>query len=136
MLLVVSIGGEFKDDDGNSNYVYVKDIIDAANKTVDTIKVPVSKFNKPGVAKEKNAKEYAEIMKRGEWDWDGGNPIYATLWEGKYGAFDGNHRLAAAIMAGVKEVPVKDVTKIIDTATANQKQGKETVIGGIKIRTK
>ena len=128
--------GEMKDDDGNSNYVYVKDVIDAANKTVKTENVATSGFEKPGIAKPENVKKYAEDMKSNQWDWNKSGPIYGTIWQGKYGMFDGNHRLAAAQLAGLKQVPFKDVGNIIDTAIANKKTGNSTVIGGVKIRTK
>lgn len=128
--------GEMKDDEGTSHYVYVKDVIDAANKTVKTETVPTSKFEEPGVARPENAKKYAETMKAGQWDWNKSGPIYGTYWQGKYGMFDGNHRLAAAKMAGLQQVPLKNVGNIIDTAIANKKTGKPTVIGGVTIRTK
>lgn len=128
--------GEMKDDEGNSHYVYVKDIIDAANKTVKTENVPTDKFEKPGIAKPENVKKYAEDMNSNKWDWEKSGPIYGTLWQGKYGMFDGNHRLAAAKEAKLTSVPFKNVGDIIDTAIANKKSGKPTVIGGIKIRTK
>ena len=128
--------GEMKDDEGNSHYIYVKDVIDAANKTVKTENAPTNQFEEPGVARPENVKKYAETMKNGQWDWNKSGPIYGTLWQGKYGMFDGNHRLAAARMAGLKAVPLKNVGNIIDTAIANKKQGKPTVIGGITVRTK
>lgn len=128
--------GEMKDDEGNSHYVYVKDVIDAANKTVKTENVPTSKFEEPGVARPENAKKYAETMKSGQWDWNKSGPIYGTLWQGKYGMFDGNHRLAAAQMAGLKEVPFKNIDNIVNTAIANKRAGKPTVIGGVTVRTK
>lgn len=128
--------GEMKDDEGNSHYIYVKDVIDAANKTVKTENAPTNKFEEPGVARPENVKKYAETMKSGQWDWNKSGPIYGTLWQGKYGMFDGNHRLAAARMAGLKTVPLKNVGNIIDTAIANKKQGKPTVIGGVTVRTK
>ena len=51
--------GEIKDDAGTSHYIYVKDVIDAANKTVRTENVPTDKFEKPGIAKPENVKKYA-----------------------------------------------------------------------------
>jgi hypothetical protein len=128
--------GEMKDDDGESHYVYVKDIIDAANKTVKTENVNTSEFENPGIAKPENVKKYAEDMKSNRWDWNKSGPIYGTIWQGKYGMFDGNHRLAAAQLAGLKQVPFKNVGDIIDTAIADKKTRKSTVIGGINIRTK
>ncbi len=128
--------GEMKDDEGNSHYIYVKDVIDAANKTVKTEMAPTNRFEKPGVARPENAKEYAQKMKSGQWDWNKSGPIYGTLWQGKYGMFDGNHRLAAAQMAGLKEVPFKNIGNIADTAIANKKAGKPTNIGGVTVRTK
>ena len=128
--------GEMKDDQGNSHYVYVKDVIDAANKTEKTINAPVNQFEEPGIAKPENVKKYAEVMKNNKWDWNQSGPIYGTIWQGKYGMFDGNHRLAAAKMAGLKEVPFKNVGAIIDTAIENKKQNKKTVIGGVEVRTK
>jgi len=128
--------GEMKDDNGISHYVYVKDVIDAANKTVKTENVPTDKFEKPGIAKPENVKKYAEGMKTKIWDWNKSGPIYGTLWQGRYGMFDGNHRLAAAKAANLNSVPFKNVGSIIDTAIANKKSGKPTIIGGVKIRTK
>jgi len=134
------VGGEhwakMGDDEGNTNYVYVKDILDAADKTIKTKIVKTDKFNKPGIAKPKNVKKYADDMKNGNWDWEKSGPIYGDLWEGKYGAFDGNHRLAAAIEAGLEEVPFKNVGDIISKAISNKKRNKETIIGGVKIRVK
>jgi len=128
--------GEMKDDEGNSNYVYVKDVIDAANKTVKTENVPTNKFEEPGIARPENVKKYAEDMRQGKWDWNKSGPIYGTLWQGKYGMFDGNHRLAAAKMAGLKEVPFKNVDNIINTAIKNFKAGKKTIIGGQEVKVK
>jgi len=128
--------GELKDDEGKSHYVYVKDVINAANKTIKTEMVPVSMFEEPGVAKPENAREYAEKMKKGEWDWEKSGPIYGTLWQGKYGMFDGNHRLAAAKLAKLDKVPVKDISSIIDKAIEDKKNNKPTLVGGVQIRTK
>ena len=128
--------GEMKDNQGNSNYVYVKDVIDAANKTVKTQMISTDKFEKPGVAKPKNVKKYAKDMKNGNWDWDKSGPIYGTLWEGKYGMFDGNHRLAAAKLAGLKTVPFKNVGDIIDKAISSVKSKKPAVFGGVTVRAK
>jgi hypothetical protein len=128
--------GEIKDDGGNSYYVHVKDVINAANKTVKTEDILTKKFEKPGIAKPENVKKYAEDMKNDKWNWKKSGPIYGTIWKGKYGMFDGNHRLAAAREAGLETVPFKNVGDIIDTAVANQKNKKPTIVGGVTIRTK
>jgi len=128
--------GEMKDSEGNSHYVYVKDVIDAANKTVKTEMVPTDKFDKPNTVKPENVKKYAELMKNNQWDWNKSGPIYGTLWQGRYGMFDGNHRLAAAQMAGLKQVPFKNIDNIINTAIKNKKAGKKTIIGSIEVKTK
>jgi len=128
--------GELKDHKGNSHYIYVKDVIDAADKTVKTEMIPTDKFDKPNTVKPENVKKYAELMKNNQWDWSKSGPIYGTLWQDKYGMFDGNHRLAAARMAGLGKVPFKNIDNIINTAIKNKKINKKTIIGGIEIKTK
>jgi len=128
--------GGIGDDKGNTNYVYVKNVTDAADKTIKTEMIDTRKFNKPGIAKPKNVKKYAKDMIEGKWDWEKSGPIYGDYWKGKYGAFDGNHRLAAAIKAGLKKIPFKNVGDIISKAIKNKKAGKDTEIEGIKIGVK
>ena len=141
------VGGDHWGLVGDYN-IYVKDVINAADKTVKAVNEPINKFQDPRVDREgnpkklrtpENAEKYKNTMLAGQWKW---TPVYCQFWEGKYDAYDGNHRIAAAIMANelkpdtVTHIPVREVGKIIDLAIQNFNQGKETEVGGIKIRIK
>jgi hypothetical protein len=117
--------------------IYVKSVVDAADKTVKAVNEPIEKFNRPtNLRTPKNAENYKKQMLAGQWKW---TPVYCQFWENMYDAYDGNHRVAAAFMANdekpgtVTHIPVRDVSNIIDTAIKNFDAGRETTIGGVKI---
>lgn len=133
------VGGDHWGLVGDYN-IYVKDVINAADKTVKAVSEPIEKFNRPtNLRTPENAENYAKKMLAGEWKW---TPVYCQHWNGMYDSYDGNHRVAAAFMANeqkpntVTHIPVIDVDGIINQTINNFKQGKETVVGGVKIRIK
>jgi RHS repeat-associated protein len=52
-----------------------------------------------------NVREYAELMRQGQWDWSKGGPLRVMEVQGQYVSYD-NRRLLAAQLAGQKSVPV------------------------------
>ena len=133
------VGGDHWGLVGEYN-IYVKDVVNAADKTVKAVNEPIDKFIEPdNLRTPENAEKYAQTMLSGQWKW---TPVYCSLWEGKYYPYDGNHRVAAAFMANkqkpntVTHIPVRDVQGIIDQSINNFEKGKETVIGGVKIQIK
>ena len=126
--------------EGKSYSIYVMDVIKAADKTVKAVESPIEQFIPPtNLRTPANVEKYKQDILAGKWKW---TPVYAQLWQGKYTAYDGNHRIAAAIEANkkrpgiVKTIPVRDVAGIIDQTIKNFKSGKETVIGGVPVRIK
>jgi len=132
--------GPVTDDSGKTFHIYVKDVCNAADKTVKAVNEPIEKFETPTNLRDfKNVKKYKQLILNGQWKW---TPVYCQLYQGTYTAYDGNHRIAAALEANkvkpgiVKMIPVRDVAGIIDQTIANFKRGKKTVIGGVEIQIK
>jgi len=132
--------GPIQGSDGKTYNLYVKDVCNAADKTVKAINEPVEKFVPPtNLRQPENVEKYKQSILKGEWKW---TPVYCQLYQNKYYAYDGNHRIAAALEANkikpgiVKIIPVRDVANIIDQTIVNFKNNKKTIIGGVEVKIK
>ena len=95
-------------------YIELSLVIKALEKAEERVEVEIvniENFTSPVISRPNDIEAYCTIMKEGLWEW---TPLVATVWDwendkGKlYTLFDGNHRLAAAIKAEVKEIPIKN----------------------------
>lgn len=101
-------------------YVAAKEL---SSQYVDV--VDVDRFT----CRESIIKEYAEIMKAGNWNWDE-SPILAYRLDGNIKLIEGNHRTEAAYEAGISQIPVVFVDDII---TQSLKSKEQNIIPQVKI---
>jgi len=113
--------------------IWVKDIIDAiTNEPI--VKVPPHMFKKKKVHDESGVVKKAMLMKEGKWEWH--KPILSKrIYPGKpLIAIDGNHRIAAATLAGLKQVPVIWVDNILSEVLQNKRSDIMTIRNSVIIR--
>ena len=112
--------------------IWVKDIIDAiTNETIVTVSPHVFKrkvLDKQGVIAK------AALMLEGKWEWR--KPIISKrIYPGQpLIAIDGNHRVAAAILAGIDQVPVIWVDHIINEVLEDKRSDVMIIRNSVIIR--
>ena len=112
--------------------IWVKDIINAiTNEAAVTVSPHIFKRN---VLDERRVAAVAVLMREGKWEWH--NPILSKrIYPGRPSiAIDGNHRVAAAILAGIKEVPVIWVDHIINEVLEDKRSDIMTIRNSVIIR--
>jgi len=112
--------------------IWVKDIIDAiTNESTVTVSPHIFKrkvLDKQGVIAK------AALMREGKWEWR--KPILSKqMHSGRPQiAIDGNHRIAAAILAGIDQVPVIWVDHIINEILADKRSDIKIIRNSVIIR--
>ena len=112
--------------------IWVKDIIDAiTNESTVTVSPSIFKrkvLDKQGVITK------AALMREGKWEWH--KPILSKQFHPDHPliAIDGNHRVAAAILAGINQVPVIWVDHIINEVLEDKRSDIKIIRNSVIIR--
>lgn len=88
--------------------------LELAEERVEVEVLDIENFISPKLSRMEDVDKYYKLMKENLWVW---RPLVAKVWENEkgklYEIFDGNHRLAAAIKIGVKEIPIKNFVSLV-----------------------
>ena len=110
-------GGQHWGQVGDHEF-YIGNVIKAAEK-LPVASISPNEF-KPNITDQSTVDKHAAVMEVGDWDWDREPILAQEAWVDDKGvqqppsAMDGNHRVAAAQQAGVKEIKVRWVDDLLE----------------------
>ena len=110
-------GGQHWGQVGDHEF-YIANVIKAA-QNLPVVSISPNEF-KPNINDQSTVDKHAAVMEAGDWDWDKEPILAQEAWVDDKGvhqppsAMDGNHRVAAAQQAGVKEIKVRWVDDLLE----------------------